>query len=122
MNNFKVKLILLDENDKPKSGMEITSHEIDRLRKQDVSPFDEMLKNLLDREGFLDGKKKIHERIQVLAKISSAQVDRMDREGPDHYKDMAQIIDENSRIEAISMLCASGLWFGTKEELERLWN
>ena len=122
MQNYKVKFILMDDSDKVKAGMEITSDEINQLRKQDISPFDEMLKNLLDKEGFFDRRKKAHERIQLLAKISTAQVDRIDREGPDHYKEIAQIIGENTRKEAISMLCVSGLWFGTQEELEALWN
>jgi len=121
MDNYKVKLILLDDKDNPISGMMATSKELNDLRKSDISPMDEMLKSLLDKAGFLDRKRKIHKSIQLLAKISNAQMHKIDRERTDHYRDIAQIIDNNSREEAISMLCVSGLWFGTEEELEALW-
>lgn len=121
MDNYKVKLILLDDKDNPISGMVATSKELNDLRKSDISPMDEMLKSLLDKAGFLDRKRKVHRSIQLLAKISNAQISKIDRERTDHYRDIAQIIDNNSREEAISMLCVSGLWFGTEEELEALW-
>lgn len=122
MKNYKVRFILVDENDVVKNGLEITSKEIETLRRSGLSPFDEMLKNLLDKEGALDKRKNTHEMIQLLAKISKAQMGDIHKEWPDHYKDIAQIISENPRKEAISMLCVSGLWFGEQEELERLWS
>lgn len=123
MENYKVKLILLDDQDNPIGGIVATSSAMDDLRKQkNLSPLDEMLNILLDREGRMEKHRKIHKRIQLVAKIAAAQIGRMEDEHPDHYRNVETIIDENSKEEAVSMLCVSGLWFGTKEELEALWD
>jgi len=122
MDKFKVKLILMDENDNVKAGVVADSEHIRSLREYNLSPLDEMLNALIRHEQEVE-KEKAHKRVELLSRIAKAQWSNgMLKEKPNHYREVLNIIMDNDKEEAIDMLCSSGLWFYSKEELNDIWD